>query len=226
MCLECGKPHEVVSLSLALKRDTVSTWISQYSLAIGTCFGCNNNCQYVKNSLVSLYAGMYGTKRTRENAESCTSFDQAVGGVFRTLARMEHESAPAPAAADKDAVDFRKGLRLLNAGWRGLTRAEVIGSPRAGLLTLSADYAWIRSYENVDFAPSICRDILLKRPIRWLADARGTKGPKAYDYIYKPPVLMMHDPLYVFENYERVTLKSLQEADLGRRRGKPGGSSV
>ncbi len=70
MCQECGKLQEVVSLSLALKRDAVSTWISQYSPSIGACFGCNNNCKHVKNSLVSLYAGMYGTKSTRENAES------------------------------------------------------------------------------------------------------------------------------------------------------------
>ena len=206
MCVECGNPHEVISLSLALRRDAVSTWISQYSPTIGACFGCNNNCQYVKNPLVSLYAGMYGTKSTRENAES---LDQAVGGVFRTLARMEHESSPAP-AAENDAADFRKGLRMLNAGWRGLTGAEVVGSPRAGLLTLSADYAWVKSHENVDFAPSMCRDILLKKPIRWQADARGTRVPKAFDYINRPPEFLEHDPLYLFENYERVTLKSLE----------------
>ena len=52
MCLECGKPHEVVSLSLALKRDAVSTWISQYSPAIGICFGCNNNCQELPGLLI------------------------------------------------------------------------------------------------------------------------------------------------------------------------------
>ncbi len=50
--------------------------------------------------------------------------------------------------------------------------------------------------------------------------------PKAYDYIYKPPELLMHDPLYVFENYERVTFAKQEEEDLGRRRGKPGGTSV
>ena len=34
--------------------------------------------------------------------------------------------------------------------------------------------------------------------------------PKAFDYINRPPEFLEHDPLYLFENYERVTLKSLE----------------
>ncbi len=37
----------------------------------------------------------------------------------------------------------------------------------------------------------------------------GSKVSRAYDYIFRPLQLEVHDPLFVVENYERVTLKSM-----------------
>jgi hypothetical protein len=46
---------------------------------------------------------MYGTKSTRENAES---LDQAVASVFRTLAKLEAASPAAPSTTDS--IRFQK----------------------------------------------------------------------------------------------------------------------
>ena len=97
---------------------------------------------------------------------------------------------------------------MLNSGWRGLTGSEVIGSPRAALLLLSSDYAWIRSHENIRISPTVFRDLLLGRPIRWLASSNGTVVVKAFDYIHRPDFLDTIDPLEFFECYQRVTLSS------------------
>ena len=61
-CPDCDLQTGLLGLTISLRRDAASAWIAQFNQSISVCFGCNNNCQYVKNSLVSLYAGMYGTK--------------------------------------------------------------------------------------------------------------------------------------------------------------------
>ena len=168
-------------------------------------------------------------KARRENAES---LDNAVAGTFRALAKLDEQDGIArengqctcrarrdrrdQCSVHNDAYYFRKGLRMINAGWHGLTGSEIVGSPRAALLNLDLDYAWLRSHESVAFAPTACLDYLLGKPLGWAATSAGTLVPKVLDYIHRADTLEKHDPLYVCEQYERVALSSDEDCLLFR----------
>ena len=198
-CSTCFAEQAPVSLRIAMKRDPCSAWISDYNLLIGSCFGSNHNIQYVLNCLISLYAGMYGTKSCKENAES---LEGAVGSIMRTLVKLDLQASRDDVDDDNDANRFSRGLRMLNAGWRGLSGSEVIGSPRAALFLLSADYAWLKSHDCVNFAPTVCRDLMLNKPVIWVAAANGTITLRALDYMHRPHELEALDPLSFFENWQ------------------------
>ena len=123
-----------------------------------------------------------------------------MNGVTRALTRFALEEG-LPADVDQ----FRKGLSLVNAGWRGHSQSEVVGCPRAGLLCLDLDLAWFMSHDTVDVYISAIRDHLLGRPVAFYASARTrARIPQVQDYLHRPECLRHADPLTFFENYARV----------------------
>ena len=201
LCSECSSPMKIVSFKISLRRDPASTWVAAYNVTLGDCCGCNCNVQYCKNCIVSLYAGMYGTKSTKENTESLAN---AVNSATRTVARLELDPS-----LPSNETDFKKGLALLNSAWRGHTKSEVVGCPRAGLLCLDMDLAWFMSHECVNLYPTAMRDLLLGQPSGFFASANSrVRVPQAKDYFYRPSCLEELDPLAFFENYDRVTRAS------------------
>lgn len=145
---------------------------------------------------------MYASKSTKENVHSLTG---AVQSVTKTLTREEQarQHAITHNQPIENKSSFSKGLKLLNAAWRGHTGSEQVGAPRAAMFNLGYDGWWI-SHGFAPVSPRAALSFLLGHGLHNSFTIGGHQCvPGVLDYIYRPT----EEPLCYLEfveRYERV----------------------
>ena len=168
---------------LLRRRDALDMWLTAHNPVMSVALLCNNNIQYVVNACVAFYTACYSSKSQSDNAKLLAT---CIGAVTRKLRQLDAEASDG-ALQDQALGMFKRGLRLLHAGWYGHSRAEVVGSHRAALFLLGRG-SHLMSHEVVNAGVGQLLDYVEGKRICRAIGEHGLSVPHAIDYVHRPCV--------------------------------------